>query len=336
MTELSRPWPGTTIGDAGPFNVGNWWDVWAALIKSGVDHGDSALYNLGVFYSIRNQLEPTDGGTTVDVDTGACLADGLYHENDAAVNVAIPAAAGGLARIDYIVVRKNYQQAVTYTPAGAGPVVGPREARITVIRGAEAVGPVAPSLVQDITRATYWDIPIATVEVSDAGALSSLTDLREWADIEEASVFAPPLVGYNAGTVTDLTVGSIVAVGNNAAPGVLTDNVNFIIALGRISIPENAILGLGVTVTPTCYEGTGGNVRAQTEVVIDAGAQASGYSNIAVGGGTDSLLTAIAVSIAGLSKTKAYSLRAYRDGAALALGGPFVFTGWKVSYWKFR
>lgn len=180
MTEFSRPWPGVTVGDAGPYNVNNWFDVWGNMTQGSVAIGSAAYYDVGIFPQVGNQLEATDGGTTVDVDTGSSLVDGLFHYNNASVSVAIPAAAAGLNRIDYIVVRKNYQLAVTYTPTGAGPSVGPREARITVIRGTEAAGPVAPSLTQDVSRATYWDIPIATVQVDDAGTLSALTDLREY------------------------------------------------------------------------------------------------------------------------------------------------------------
>jgi hypothetical protein len=157
-----------------------------------------ADYGIGVFYGIANALEPTSNVTEIDVDTGASLIDGLYHENDASVAVPIPAAtAVGDSRIDVIVVRKNYQQAVTYTPGGGAPTVPFRTARITVIRGVEAVGPVAPALTQDTTRTTYWDIPIAQVQVDDAGVLSDFTDLREFVDAETKYVMINPPRSYN-------------------------------------------------------------------------------------------------------------------------------------------
>lgn len=180
MAETSRPWPGTTIGDAGPYDSNSWNDAWLSISRAGGRLSRIADYGIGVFYGIANALEPTSNVTEIDVDTGASLIDGLYHENDASVAIPIPASGAGTSRIDVIVVRKNYQQAVTYTPGGGAPTVPFRTARITVIRGVEAAGPVAPALTQDTTRTTYWDIPIAQVQVDDAGALSNFTDLREF------------------------------------------------------------------------------------------------------------------------------------------------------------
>ena len=181
MAETSRPWPGTTIGDAGPYNSEDWWDVWGATGKGGVRFGRSADYNIGVLSAIGSGLFPVENGANIDVATGASLIDGLYHENTAVVSIPITNSGAGTSRIDVIVVRKNYQQAVTYTPTGGAPTVPPRTARITVIRGTEAAGPVAPSVTQDVTRTTYWDIPIAKVQISDAGVFSNFTDLREFA-----------------------------------------------------------------------------------------------------------------------------------------------------------
>jgi len=202
MAQMSRPFPGTTIGDAGPYSVINWWDVWGAIGKGGVDFGRSADYGKGVFGAIGNGLYPSENITNINVDTGAGLIDGLYCENTASVTVPIPASGAGTNRIDVIVVRKNYQQAVTYTPTGGAPTVPPRTTRITVIRGTEAVGPVAPSLTQDVTRTTYWDIPIASVQVSDAGALSNFTDLRQWA----GNAFDVRVIADNNDTVASAIV----------------------------------------------------------------------------------------------------------------------------------
>ena len=183
MTEYSRPFPGTTIGDAGPYSVRDWWDAWGALIGAGVDFGRSVDYNIGVFYAIANRLAPSENGVYIDIDTGAAVVDGAYYENDATVSIDV---GGGSARpsanprIDYIVVRKNFQQAITYSPANSTATVGPREIRLTVIRGSEGAVPIAPSLTQDTTSTTYWDIPIATVQISTAGVLSNFTDKREF------------------------------------------------------------------------------------------------------------------------------------------------------------
>lgn len=239
--EVSRPWPGTTVGDdAGPYSAENWYDVWGALMRSGVDFGRSADYNIGVFYTIGNLLEPTESGTDIDVDTGASLVDGLYHENDASKSIDVGSASARPAanpRIDYIVVRKNYQAAVTYTPANSTATVGPRTARITVIRGTEAAVPVAPSLTQDTTRTTYWDIPLATVQISTGGVLSNFTDMREYVG---EKVFKNILPGtrnyeYNSGSGTAYPLDSSIIEGykcdNNDESFLYTD---FILPAGYI------------------------------------------------------------------------------------------------------
>lgn len=200
--ETSKPWPGTSLGDAGPYSSNTWNDTWIAMSRSGGRLSRVADYDIGVFYAIANALEPASNVTEITVDTGASLIDGLYHENTASVAVPIPASGLGTSRIDVVVVRKNYQQAVTYTPTGGAPTVPPRTARITVIRGTEAAGPVAPSLTQDTTRATYWDIPLAQVQVDDAGALSNFTDLREFVDAETKNIILPAVYSANRTDVT--------------------------------------------------------------------------------------------------------------------------------------
>lgn len=236
MAETSRPWPGTTIGDAGPYSSNDWNDVWGATSRAGVDFGSSDNYNIGVLYQLGNALEPTVNGTDIDVDTGGSLVDGLYHENTATVSVPITASGVGTSRIDIIVVRKNYQQAVTYTPAGAAPTVPPRTARITVIRGTEAGAPVAPSLTQDTTRTTYWDIPLAQVEVSAAGVLSGFADLREYVDAETKHLFVPVLIGYNT---TGVSAISLDTNNTSVAPFIELPDAVISSAIGRFIVPSD-------------------------------------------------------------------------------------------------
>lgn len=178
MTEVSYPFAGTTIGDAGPYSAEDWYDAWGAITHGGVENIDSRYYGIGVVHGVRSDLYPSENGTDIDVAAGASLIDGLYHENFATVNIPIDAATSN-PRIDYIVVRKNFQQATDYDdPLGSAPSVEARTARITVIRGTEAAVPTTPSLTRD--RSTYWDIPIATVQVSTGGVLSNFTDQRQF------------------------------------------------------------------------------------------------------------------------------------------------------------
>jgi hypothetical protein len=227
MTEYSLPFPGTTIGDAGPYAVGGaavigWWDKAALADRAGGRLTQTTLADIGVYYSVDDQLECTVSAdtTSIDVDTGASLVDGTLHYNDTdPVNVPIPVAAAGLDRIDLVVVRKNYDAITTYTPGGGAPTVGPRECRITVIRGVENAGsPVAPTVTQDTTRATYWDIPLCTIQVDDVNALTDLTDLREYVDAETKTFWVSPNGGYNDTDNTDIERGSTgqTAIGTDA------------------------------------------------------------------------------------------------------------------------
>jgi hypothetical protein len=50
MTEISRPWAGVTIGDAGPYTATNWWDVWGLLHHASSARSLSNLDNSGVLF----------------------------------------------------------------------------------------------------------------------------------------------------------------------------------------------------------------------------------------------------------------------------------------------
>ena len=58
MAETSRPWPGTTIGDACPYDSNSWNDAWLSISRAGGRLSRVANYDIGVFYAIANALEP--------------------------------------------------------------------------------------------------------------------------------------------------------------------------------------------------------------------------------------------------------------------------------------
>jgi hypothetical protein len=210
MTQDSFYWSGTTSdspGDAGPYVENTMWRNLAQTAIAGGAESDSDLYNIGVFYSVANKLEVTLDGTNLDVNTGAALVDGAYYENDASVDITVDAAAAGDERIDYIVLRKCYEGS-TYNPGGDVPAVDEQEVRITVIKGTEVTPPAVPStpsLTQDTGRTTYWDIPLATVEVDDTGA-TSVTDAREYVDVTEKSIWVPVVAGQDRSGIPPYSV----------------------------------------------------------------------------------------------------------------------------------
>lgn len=329
MTETSRPYPGTTLGDAGPYSASDWWDCWLAQARAGGRLSRVADYDIGIFYAIANALVPASNVTEITVNTGASLIDGLYHENTASVAVPIPASGLGTSRIDVVVVRKNYQQAVTYTPTGGAPTVPPRTARITVIRGVEAAGPVAPALTQDTTRTTYWDIPIAQVQVDDAGALSDFTDLREFVDAETKTI----LLQTNGANNTDGT-----NLFYDEYGGMMLSAKNSSIYAYYI-VPEDYISDMRIT---TVLRTSAGNLYGYSGVRYAAcGASyvtaedSNGPSAVTVGvlNECEILELTPAVSIGDVM-----SIRFYRDATNVldTIGGVIYALGFKLTYfgWK--
>lgn len=185
MTQISRPWAGTSIGDAGPYTAAQWWDVWQSLVG-----GSGALIGaggVGVFYRVPGRLAPTSAGNnSASIAAGAALVDGLYYSNSAAVGFVIPSAAGGKVRADRIVIRKSFSGAVQI-------------ARLVLLTGAEVATPgpaTPPALTQDTTRVTFWDEPIATFSVTDGGVIT-VTDERAWVDVSARSVVVPGVIAYD-------------------------------------------------------------------------------------------------------------------------------------------
>jgi len=245
MTQKSYPWPGVSPAsgaDAGRYTAPEWWGEWAAeqlssgiVVTSPLLRTDPTFTNIGVHYSVANRLAVTSpANNQITIATGAWKNDGQFGYNDtalAAIAITSPAAN---PRIDRVVIRKNFT-GNTYTPTNAAALtVPPYTARITVISGAEAGAPVAPSLVQDTARNPAgafgtdgtWDIPLAQYEISVGGVISSLTDEREWIDAQQIDCFVPALVGRNSTDGTDIALDA-----NQAAAG----------ALHTIPLPDNKV-----------------------------------------------------------------------------------------------
>lgn len=157
MVEESRPWPGTVVGDAGPYTDDDWDDIWEALFGSGTT--GSGREDKGVIRNFLNELEVTGVATPVQVDTGSALVHGKYYRNTTPVNVNVPIPTVAV-RIDMIVLRSNWIAQTT---------------RIYRIAGVEGGG--EPALVQN--DGVTWDIPLARLDVNLAGVIT-VTDRRVW------------------------------------------------------------------------------------------------------------------------------------------------------------
>lgn len=148
MAETSYLWDNPGTGDSPGAGYGN------ALLNQIIFR---MLYNgtgdQGVILGWLNDLEVTDGGVdTATVDTGAAFLYGVWYETDAAVNVNINAYRGGNC---LIVVRASWAA---------------QTARIV----ARAVG----ALTQN--PGVTYEIPLANVAINGAGAITLVTDTRDY------------------------------------------------------------------------------------------------------------------------------------------------------------
>lgn len=192
MTQISRPWPGTTVGDAGPYTAPHWWDVWQSMM-----HGSGALSGAGyrgVFACIPGRLKVTYVGPNfLNVAAGAALLDGLYYENDDDYSVTVSSATAGNVRDDRLIIRKYF----------AGNI---QTCRLVLLPGGEAASPgpgTPPELIQDTARLTYWDIPLARVRVQDNGVMTVI-DERCYVETDLVR-FIPISIGVN----TDIAPGNV-------------------------------------------------------------------------------------------------------------------------------
>jgi len=263
----------------------------ACMIRAGgvvVDSGIrtlAAFANLGVFYSVDNKLAVTNPGAAanrIDVNTGASFACGIFHYNSASIgaggDITSPAAN---PRIDRVVVRANFG-AASYVPANASAAlftVPTNTARVTVIHGAEAAGPVAPALTQDAARLTYWDIPLYQYQISVAGAITAITDEREWVDAETKKLVVIAVDAFNHTT----TARVILAAAGGGLMGVWMIDGVIIDTWGHFHVPADFISGTAMLMYPIIRPATSGNYYGELRAYAATGGEpySTHFSNLA-------------------------------------------------------
>lgn len=244
MTERSRVWDGTTIGDAtdAPYDAAT---EFSAILMSVAGAAGIATYLSGVFRGELNQLAPSGSATPVSIATGRSLTWGTWYENDAVTQIAIPTPSVA-TRIDRIVLRKSWAS---------------QTVRLTRIAGTEGAG--APALTN--SAGTTWDQPIAQVSITTGGVIT-ITDERSFigsSPLSGISAFATGdlLYAANATTLARLAVGgaNTVLVGGGAIPAwsanpTLTSLTlaggNLTLSSGVVSI-TSATGNTGLTITNT-------------------------------------------------------------------------------------
>lgn len=198
MTEISRPWDGVSLGDAGPYSS----QQWADYLKN---HAQANQANQGPL--MQSGTPPTPGldvqltspaSAGILLKPGAAIVDGALYLNDDDLTLAIAANGSGNDRIDVLVLRKDFAtQAV----------------RAAIVQGTPAASPSPPGLTQTI--GVMWEIPLADIYAAN-GFVSinqdNITPRHEWAQAS-AGVFLDNILNNSGGT---LETGDVVIVDTSA------------------------------------------------------------------------------------------------------------------------
>ena len=156
MTELSRPWSGTTIGDAGPYSDDQWSDIFRTFLAH-------VIASQGVWEGQLNELIATGAVSPVAINTGRALVDGVWYESDASEDIAIATPAVN-PRVDRIVLRKDWAL---------------QTIRLTRIAGAESAAQVPPAPALTQIDGTTWDLPLWQIHITTGGVITLWHDERE-------------------------------------------------------------------------------------------------------------------------------------------------------------
>lgn len=185
MTEISRPWTGRTsqgaLGDAGAYSAAQWQQLYAHMIGEGAEQA-----NRGVIRGVLEELEvvansPAD--TTVIIEPGSALVQGIFFLNNADKSVAIASNASGSTRIDIIVLEADYTA---------------QTVRIDVVQGTPGAG--VPALTQ--SAGSIWQNPLAYLTLASGYTSipqSLITDWRNYANI-------PSTIGVNVTNSSGVTL----------------------------------------------------------------------------------------------------------------------------------
>lgn len=153
MTDAAFPLPGVTTVST----IGDWESLFYPMAQSGVVPG------------VGNELVPSldTAGRNIVIGTGGAIVRAFYKPVSSSTSTAVPAASSQ-DRIDRLVLRLDRSQVV------AANFVVPH-----VILGTPGSSPAVPALTQTATG--LWDLPVAYWTSKSTGALTGLTDERDFA-----------------------------------------------------------------------------------------------------------------------------------------------------------
>ena len=159
MGQFSWPWPDTSV--PGPA-TGDGRKVTAEEYAAKL----AFAYGSGVLPTDNRLAVTSSGANTIDVDTGAAIVQGRFYLNDASVALTPASAGPGLTRKDSVVLECDWD--------GSGST-----AQYTVrVITKEGTAVAYPAMTQTIN--VRWQDEIYRYTIDDAGAITGITDVRDY------------------------------------------------------------------------------------------------------------------------------------------------------------
>jgi hypothetical protein len=155
MAELSYFHNGSMRGDSvvSPYTASIFQDILKKLYNSGNINGVIDAPNI---FTSALQASASGLDREVDISVGSAFIEGIYFNSDAIESFALDTVTAPNSRWDRIIVRVNWST---------------QEARLAVVKGAEARSPSVPELQQD--AGTLYEFPIARVQVGPAATVDA-------------------------------------------------------------------------------------------------------------------------------------------------------------------
>jgi len=150
MTERSRFWDGTSVGDA--YEAGYDAKTEFSKVLNSISAAAAVSNRGGVLRDELNELAVSGTSSPITIATGRAVVYGTWYENDSALTKTVSTPSS--TRNDVVVLRKDWTA---------------QTVRVVVKEG-------TTSLTQ--TEGTVWEIPLAYLQVTPSGVIT-VTDARQ-------------------------------------------------------------------------------------------------------------------------------------------------------------
>ena len=161
MAEYSRFWTDEVLGDAGPYEFGDQWEIDRSVYIDSDQFGQRGP--IAGNYEELHVVVDAPASMNVVVESGAGLCYGGWYFNSTDLLLPIAPNAGPGIRFDVVVMRANYAA---------------QTIRCVIVQGVQGAGVPATTRIAGAT----WDIELAVVEIAmAAGSIvtADITDVRE-------------------------------------------------------------------------------------------------------------------------------------------------------------